>query len=172
MNDDPPEPASIAGPKLPSNLPPFNWKQFIGILVIAFVILFAVIGFHLFNTWRKIPESYAAWTAGNLIVDYLNTHSNQWPRSWEDLDQATNCLRYVPVPQLREKIKVDWQVNFMLLMREVETNSRTPVRLVTRLDGSPLYAVWGRDTDPNTKILGYLKWLLIQTNMVSGAKTN
>ena len=46
-------------------------------LIIVFVIVLAIVGFGIFSTWRKIPESYAAWTTGNLIVDYLNTHTNQ-----------------------------------------------------------------------------------------------
>lgn len=120
---------------------------------------------------EKIPESYAAWTSGNLVVDYLDTHSNQWPRSWEDLEQATNCQRYVPIKELRTKVKINWDVNFNHLLELARTNPTTPLRLVTRPDGSKLYAKWGPDTEPNYKIMGYLLWVLTQTNTPATAVT-
>jgi hypothetical protein len=113
---------------------------------------------------RRIPESYAAWTTGNLIVDYLATHENQWPRSWEDLDRATNCQRYTKIEILRTKVKIDWDANFNQLLQLARTNHSTPLRLVTRPNGKKLCADWGPDTEPNRKIMGYLLWVLTQTN--------
>ena len=136
------------------------WK--ILLLAVAVFVLY-VIG-STFNVYRKIPESYAAWTTGNLIVDYLNTYSNQWPRSWEDLDKATNCLRYTPIESLRTTVKINWTVNFEDLLLSAATNHATPLKLVTRPDGSKLHAKWGPGTEPNNKIKGYLLWHLSQSN--------
>ena len=115
------------------------WK----ILLLAAVAFLLYVIASAFNVYRKIPESYAAWASGNLIVDYLNTHSNRWPRSWEELEQATNCLRYVPIDTLRTKLKIDWEVNFDDLVQMARTNPSTSLHLVTRLDGSKLQAIWG-----------------------------
>jgi hypothetical protein len=152
----------------------FTWKR---VLIGIAVIFVAAITCFLFTLIRlvevKIPESYAAWTTGNLIVDYLNTHTNQWPRSWEDLHQATNCQRYVSIEKLRGKVKVDWDINFAQLQQSARTNNFSLFRAVTRPDGSKLYAVWGRDTDPNLKIIGYLKWTLTESNApMSGSYSN
>jgi hypothetical protein len=145
------------------------WK--ILLLAAAAIVIYFAASF--FNLYRKIPESYAAWTTGNLMVDYLNTHSNQWPRSWQDLEQATNCLRYVPIETLRTKVRINWDANFDQLLLQVQTNPRTPLQVVTRLDGSKLYAIWGRDTEPNNKIVSYLRWTLTDTNSSAAvAETN
>lgn len=151
-----------------------TWKQaLLGIAGISAVGIFYFLVTVIHVTQVKIPESYAAWTTGNLIVDYLNTHTNQWPRSWEDLDQATNCQRYVSIEKLRGKVKVDWNIDFVQLQQSARTNSFSPFHAVTRLDGSKLYAVWGLDTDPNRKIIGYLKWTLTESNVpMSGSYSN
>jgi len=161
-----------------SDQPPTNkrwpiWKTLIftiGFLVVCYLVYATVVVHDLIS--KKIPESYAAWTSGNLIVDYLNTHSNEWPHSWEDLDQATNCLRYTPIETLRTKVKIDWNVNFDALLQLARTNPAATPRLVTRLDGSKLDAKWGRDTEPNSKIKDYLLWVLTQTNAPTAVSTS
>ena len=144
------------------------WK----ILLLAVVVFVVYVIGSTFNVYRKIPESYAAWTTGNLIVDYLDTHSNQWPRSWDDLGQATNCQRYVPIKELRTKVKINWDVHFNHLLELARTNPSTPLRLVTRPNGSKLYAIWGPDTEPNHKIKSYLLWVLTQTNTPAAVQTD
>jgi hypothetical protein len=112
---------------------------------------------------RRIPESYAAWTTGNLIVDYLANHENQWPRSWEDLDQATNCQRYTKIEALKTKVKIDWEVSWNHLLQSTRTNRSVPLCLVTRPNGKKLCADWGPDTDPNNKIKNYVLWVLTES---------
>lgn len=143
---------------------PGNWRRVLLATVLFLILWLGYFGYSAFNTWRKIPESYAAWTTGNLIVDYLNTHSNQWPRSWEDLDRATNCQRYVPIEKLREQVKIDWDADFGQLLHLASNHSATALRVVTRPDGSRLHAIWGESTEPNRKIMGYLLWTLSQSN--------
>ena len=150
-----------------------TWKILLLIVVSVVVYCIAHFAFAIYGlVSKKIPESYAAWTSGNLIVDYLNTHSNRWPRSWEDLDQATNCLRYTPIETLRTKVKINWDANFDHLLELARTNRPMPLQLVTRPDGSKLYAKWGPDTEPNYKIKGYLLWVLTQTNTPTTVTTN
>lgn len=151
---------------------PGIWRRVLLATVLILILWLGLFVFSAFNTWRKIPESYAAWTTGNLIVDYLNTHSNQWPRSWEDLDQATNCQRYVPIEKLREQVKIDWDADFGQLLQLASNHPTTPLRVVTRPDGSRLHAVWGADTEPNRKIMGYLLWTLSQSNAPAKSVTN
>ncbi len=148
------------------------WKRALLATVLILIFWFGLFVFSAFNTWRKLPESYAAWTSGNLIVDYLNTHSNEWPRSWEDLDQVTNCLRYVPIEKLRQQVKIDWDADFDQLLQLAGNHPATTLRVVTRPDGSRLHAVWGADTEPNRKIMGYLLWTLSQSNAPPNSATN
>ncbi|HLX68902.1 MAG TPA: hypothetical protein VKV04_04660, partial [Verrucomicrobiae bacterium] len=144
-------------------------------LLLAFAVLsvaaISTIGYSLYQILHyKIPESYAAWTTGNLMVEYLQTHANRWPRSWEDLQSATNSLLekgmpvYMPLTQLHEFVKIDWQADPGRLLQAASNDSNFTIRVVTRLDGSKLLAMWGPDTEPNTKIIRYLESTLTASN--------
>jgi len=130
-------------------------------------LLLIIGGFYIYGflkLWLEIPESYAAWTSGNALADYMLEHTNQWPRNWDELRSATNrSLWYVPVEKLRETVKIDWQTDLAQLAQAARHDSNLTIHIVTRLDGKPLKAIWGPDTEPNTKILQYLR---TQTNPV------
>ena len=140
-------------------------------LLLAFglllIVLVSMIGYNLYQMVDvKIPESYAAWTTGNLMVEYLMTHTNQWPRSWDDLRSATNSLQekgmpvYMPLGQLERRVKIDWQADTGRLLQASRTGTNITINVITRFDGSKLFAVWGSDTEPNGKIMRYLKTTL------------
>ena len=132
----------------------------------------SVVGYGLYELVHiKYPEVYAAWTTGNLIVEYLVTHTNQWPRSWADLRSATNSMLesgkpgfYTPLDRLPQFVKVDWDTDITRLLEAARSNTTTKVHVISRSDGSPIPTVWGPDTEPNTKVMGYLRWSLTTSN--------
>jgi hypothetical protein len=139
-----------------------GWKHpvlIIGIIIFGIAAYFAYSVYWLVN--RKIPESYAAWTAGDLIVEHLRNHSNNWPRSWEDLQSAANSRLtngmnvWTPVDRLPRYVKIDWDIDANALAKQVSGNPTQAVRVVTRLDGGRLSAGWGHE--PNGVISNYLK---------------
>ena len=139
-----------------------GWKHpvlIIGIIIFGIAAYFAYSVYWLVN--RKIPESYAAWTAGDLIVEHLRNHSNNWPRSWEDLQSASNSRLtngmnvWTPVDRLPRYVKIDWDIDANALAKQVSGNPTQAVRVVTRLDGGRLSAGWGHE--PNGVISNYLK---------------
>jgi hypothetical protein len=127
------------------------------------IVVVLAIGYSFIRTWLLLPESYAAWTTGNLMVEYLQTHTNQWPHGWEDLRSATNSLQekgmpvFVPLDQLPHFVKIDWRVDVGHLQQVAHSSSNVTIHVITRLDGSPLRAVVGPDTEPNNKIIRYLQ---------------
>ncbi len=145
------------------------WKRLLLVFVVIFVVVVAKVSYDLYQlVYYKIPESYDAWTTGTLVVGYLQTHTNQWPKGWEDLRSATNINQpmsvFVPIDRLRQSVKIDWQVDITNLQELVRTNPRVRVHVVTRMDGLPLRAKWGPDTEPNAKIVRYLKMTLTTSN--------
>jgi len=149
------------------------WKRLLLAFVILLIAAISTIGYSLYQMVHyKIPESYAAWTTGNLMVEYLQTHTNRWPRSWEDLQSATNSLLekgmpvYMPLGQLQGFVKIDWQADPGRLLQAASNDPNFTIHVVTRLDGSKLLAVWGADTEPNVKIMRYLKTTLTTSNAV------
>ncbi|HEV7928244.1 MAG TPA: hypothetical protein VGR14_23025 [Verrucomicrobiae bacterium] len=131
------------------------------------VLLLLVAGdfvYSFMRMWLAIPESYAAWTSGNALEDYMLENTNHWPRNWDELGSATNRLNwFVPVERLKEVVKIDWQIDVKQLAQAARSDLHLKIQVVTRLDGKPLKAKWGPDTEPNTKILQYLR---TQTNPI------
>ena len=154
------------------------WKRLLLALSVLAIVLISMIGYDLYRmVHTKIPESYASWTVGNVMVEYLQTHTNQWPRSWEDLRSATNSLNqksgsfvYTPLERLPEYIKIDWLVDPERLLQAARSNANVTIRVATRLDGSRPIAVWGTDTEPNAKIMRYLRTTLTTSNAETGSK--
>jgi hypothetical protein len=138
-----------------------TWKRLLLALVLAVGIVVVLILGSAVRNYRLMPESYAAWTTGNLMVEYLETHTNQWPRNWEDLRSAKESYKggglYTEFEKLPTFVKIDWNVDVAILTRAAIDNSNSVVRVITRPDGSNLRAIWGPDTEPNTKVMKYLK---------------
>jgi hypothetical protein len=137
-------------------------------LLLTLGILLLIVGgtfvYSFIKVWLAIPESYAAWTSGNALENYMLEHTNHWPRDWDELRSATNrLLWYVPVERLKKVVKIDWQTDVRQLAQAAKRDSNLKIHVVTRLDGKPLKAIWGPDTEPNTKILEYLR---SQTNSI------
>ena len=42
-----------------------------------------------------VPHSYAAWTTGDLLVEYMDTHNGGWTQNWGDLENARDSLEPV-----------------------------------------------------------------------------
>ncbi len=148
------------------------WKRLLLSLGILSIVVVALIGYNIYQmVHSKIPESYCAWTTGSLVVGYLQTHSNQWPRSWDDLRSATNFNRpmsvFVPIDRLRQSVKIDWQVDVKHLQEIARSDPNARIHVVTRSDGSTLQAVWGPDTEPNGKIMNYIKTTLTTSDTKS-----
>ncbi len=38
--------------------------------------------------WWHIPEAYAAWDAGDMLVWYMRSRNDAWPTGWDDLQAA------------------------------------------------------------------------------------
>ena len=119
-------------------------------------------GFQVYHlVYVEIPHSYAAWTTGDLIVEYLETHNDNWPHSWIDLKEAKESLMkkgrsiYWDFNQLPNIVKIDWNVNSEAIANEALTGNESQIFVVTQLDGSKLETRWGFDTDPNRKIARY-----------------
>ncbi|MCD0457923.1 hypothetical protein [Roseiconus lacunae] len=126
--------------------------------VIVGIVVFAIAsGFvaRFVYIWWHIPEAYAAWDAGDMLLWYMRTHDDDWPDNWDEFQAAVENEpalflrgRYPDEPdymgRMRRTIKIDWSFD--------PTNPQNP-RPVTRPDGAPLHTYW---SDPNGMIFQYL----------------
>ena len=104
---------------------------------------------------RRMPEAYAAWDAGDMLVWYMATHEKHWPHNWDELITAVEAHpglmlrgRCSEEPdyfgRMKRTVKIDWAFDPM--------NPWNP-KPVTRTDGTRLPAYW---VDPNEMIHRYL----------------
>jgi len=129
------------------------------VLIVSVTAALACAGYYTYQfvyTWRHIPEAYAAWDTGTLLVRYLETHDDDWPHDWDDLltvldddphvflrGRDSDDLSYPD--KLRKIIRIDWSFK-----PETDLDSSP----VTCVDGSELYVLW---VDPNEMVRVYLQ---------------
>lgn len=120
----------------------------------------AWIGYRAVYTLRHVPEAYAAWDTGTLLVEYLQTHDNHWPTSWDDLLTVLDLPREADIVlygssggnaayarSLRERIAVNWSLD------PAQIADANPV---TRPDGNAFTVLW-EGGDPNEIVREYLR---------------
>jgi hypothetical protein len=141
----------------------FTWRKIALTVLVVIGIAGIYTAYSLYHTVHVvIPHSYAAWTTGDLLIEFLETHTNQWPRSWKDLSEARDSLQrkgrnvYWEFDRLPAIVRVDWNAEPPELLKRVRANGETSLKVVTQADGSRLEAVWGPDTEPNHKLARYL----------------
>jgi len=135
-------------------------RRVIFIVAIATVAVLGWIGFRIVYTFQQTSDAYAAWDTGTLLVEYMRTHEDRWPASWDELLSVLESesghqillrgaqagdIQYVR--SLREKIAVDWSFD------PDRASQRNPV---TRLDGTALPVTW-EGAEPNEMVREYLK---------------
>ncbi len=130
------------------------------VIGIAVVCAATCIGYSLWHTVRHIPEAYAAWDTGTLLIEYMESHDNRWPTSWDDLLSVLEGPRGEQIilrgaragdmqyaRSLSRMVAVDWTFD------PADIGTRSPV---TRPDGSRFPVVW-HGCDPNAMIREYLQ---------------
>lgn len=127
----------------------------------ALVLAFGWFAYCVFDTWRNIPEAYAAWDTGVLIVAYLALHDNKWPHSWDELlsvtedgvgtrgDYGENGINGI----LSDSVSVDWDFDPTSIVGTEWVEGQ--IRVVTRADGRDFSVLWP-GADPNQMIWRYL----------------
>ena len=136
----------------------FSVKRVLLILTVVVIGIIAAVAHGIYHlTAVTIPHSYAAWTTGDLLIEYMDTHDGKWPRGWEELREARDSLVhkdrniYFDFEKLPAIVKVDWNAD-----PEALAKAFPDVKVVMQLDGTKLEAKWGADTEPNAKVGRYL----------------
>src|SRR5882724_4095127 len=102
------------------------WRGRVGRVVLMTLLVLGVaggwIGYRVVYTLRGLPDAYAMWDTGTLLVEYMKSHENRWPGGWDDLGETYERLASgkignehihggMTLEQLRERVSVDWQAD-------------------------------------------------------------
>ena len=138
-------------------------KRFLITAGLAVLAAISYIGFDMWRTVTQIPEAYAAWDSAILVVEYMDTHDGAWPRSWDELLNATNTLprgdtriHGTPTDQFSKLVRIDWRADPSKLAEAIPETGNLPFRVITRADGSDFPTLWS-GAEPNTLVWEYLK---------------
>ena len=136
-----------------------RWRKVVLVVVVAVVGVVGWIAYSVLYTLRHIPEAYAAWDTGTLLIEYMKQHDDRWPKSWDQLLTVldSDVGRKIPLRgaqagdiayarSLREKIGVDWAFD------AANPNAESPV---TPIHGAKFSVVWD-GAEPNEMVRHYL----------------
>ena len=140
-------------------------------LLLALLIACAAVGiffaYTLLRTLSELPDAYAKWDVGNLLIEYMETHDRAWPKRWEDLQECYTLLNSdarrmddrslrsgQSFAELQTRIAIDFTANPATLAQAQPRPGKEPFRVVWSLSGSK--TVWS-GAEPNQMILDYLQ---------------
>ena len=133
------------------------------LLLVFAVLLIAAAGYggyvvHHYNT-VTVPNAYAVDWVPLMVIEYMKTHDDQWPRSWDDLrDPYENLAAPQNYPwsfeELQDRVVMNWDADPKVLKKVTPTNDEPPFRVIWLRDGSS--TCW-EGAEPNARVLEYLK---------------
>lgn len=98
-------------------------RQVILIVVTTSAVSGGWFGYRVLYTIEGIPDAYAMWDTGLLVIDCMGTHERRWPRGWDDLRESWARLQPtggsggehlrggMTIEQLRSRVAVEWNVD-------------------------------------------------------------
>lgn len=140
-------------------------RKTIACIVGAIALAVGIFLWSFVSTWRKLPEAYAAWDIGTILVCYLERNDDRWPRSWDDLaasikpdDECVVCRgvsdgndrnqRYrETIEKIKKLVKIDW---------EYVPTPGVMAYPVTTASGGKFTVLWG-NSEPNWMVYKWLK---------------
>lgn len=106
-----------------------------------------------YTTWRiyhlvdeVVPDAYAQWWTGSMLVEYMKEHDDRWPKSWDDLrEEYAACVKQSgsapwDFDDLRNRVEIDlrptrvdyWTTKARLKSSGCEAATATPSKAQNR----------------------------------------
>lgn len=106
---------------------------------------------------RGLPDAYAMWNTGDLVVDYMGKHADRWPSGWEDLRPSFEACKKgdeymrggLTFDEIRNRIEIDWKASPQNALLH-----RTPFKSITARSAN--HTIW-EGAEPNEMIIQYLR---------------
>ena len=126
------------------------WRRIFRGIGVALVVALFAIGFSIYRTVKyRIPEAYAIWGTGELLVNHAE-RNDRLPESWNDLSiawkdgVAMHAIGVVSFEELQELVEIDF--NRIDELRESYADRSSIPQVVRTSSGRP--SRWG-DSDAN-----------------------
>lgn len=138
-------------------------------LILAALVLFTAIaaGYLFYEIKERVANDFAVWHTADLIIAYLKTHDDRWPRSWAELKtvQIEDPAGFIGakaeaggysafLESLERRVAVDFTVETSELLKAELGSNGPPFRVVYLRNGKSAYYI---DAEPNWLIFNYLR---------------
>ena len=124
------------------------------------------------DTWRKLPEAYAAWDVGTMLVCFMERNDNHWPKSWDELtaslepdDECVFCRgvadgndRHAGYPKTIDNIK-----QMVRMDRDYLPKPGVMRYPITTINGQRFSVVWS-GAEPNEMVYNWITHRVKETN--------
>jgi hypothetical protein len=60
-------------------------RKFLYAILVMVAIGLAFFGWSAYKVVHRIPEAYAAWDVGTMLVCFMERNDGRWPKSWDEL---------------------------------------------------------------------------------------
>jgi len=135
-------------------------------VIVLLVLLFAA-SFGTYSAWRfyeliteGVPDMYAQWWVGDMVIEYMKGHDDAWPKNWDDLREPyATCVQQAgnaswSFDELRSRVDIDFSADPAALARVSPSDERSP----------PFRVIWARSgkrraydgAEPNEMVFKYL----------------
>jgi len=129
-------------------------------LLVISILLTGVLlwwGWEMLYILRGLPDAYAMWDAGDLVVDYMGKHADRWPSGWEDLQPSFDACKKgdgymrggLTFNEIRNRIEINWHASPQNALLH-----HTPFKSITPRSGN--HTIW-EGAEPNEMIIQYLR---------------
>ncbi len=132
--------------------------KFRHLLILIVVVLICGAGYFAYSVHRyantTVPNAYAVWWVGGMVVNYLEQNEDQWPQSWDDLkpvydQQILESGQPWSFEELKSRVIIRWDVD----VERVRQLPAPPDDLIYLRDGGDEH--WSGQ-EPNTMVYEYL----------------
>jgi ABC-type glycerol-3-phosphate transport system substrate-binding protein len=142
-------------------------KAIVGVAAIMLIAAACAAVWFVRQVLERPQEAYAVQHTAELVVEYMKSHSNQWPSSWSELRAAKiGNQEYFKqfeketggysafLDDLESRVAVDFTATPTQLVAATESTSSPPFRVIWLRSGRNTHWV---GLEPNEFVADYLK---------------
>lgn len=136
-----------------------TWRKRLLLSVLAVLLIGGTwFGYSVYRfLYYSMPNAYAAWQLGDIIILHLEMNGGKWPTGWEDLREAHEVCAgrssIFSLEELRDRIDVDFAADPAKMAQAVPVGDEPPFQAIRLRDGSRSH--WSGQ-EPNSKIWSHL----------------
>ncbi len=122
----------------------------------------SVFGYFMYQAVQSIlGNPYYVWHASAMVIDYMRTHDNRWPTSWDDLSKTNPAPGesggFQNFDEVKKNVVIDWNARPEVLVNakfDDDNDDQPAFRVIWLRNGRSIH--WSC-AEPNRLIWDYLQ---------------